>query len=590
MRRSSGWRAGALSSDRRSRRCTAISRRRGGASRRRNEADVILEDALGDRGTRDANDLPAVKATLDDLFRRAAASRPDALALIDPPDRSSFTDGAARRLTYAQADRAISALAARLRGFGLPTDSVVAIQLPNTVDNVVALLAVMRAGLIAAPLPLLWRHADAAAALSRVAARALIGCQRVGDVVHGDLAMQIAMETFTIRFLCGFGENLPDGVVPIDDIFTSSGVPPAIDRFGEAGDHVALVTFDIAPEGIVPVARSHAELIAGGLAAHLEARVEPEAVMLGALALASFAGLASTVVPWLLTGGTLVLHHPFAPSVFAAQCADEGCAVAVLPGAVAMRLADGGLTAPDVHTVLAIWRAPERLAGSGEWNGSATLVDVPVFREIGLLPSRRGADGKPLSFAAGRLVLPRGAPHGMHVLTVTRTAAGTLALSGPMLPHAPFPPGSQRRGAPRLKIAEGSIDTLYPCRAERETKLLTVDAPPAGMVSVGGYRFAPRAAQDLIAGIEDGSTLAALPDLLAGHRLAGAGADRDAICDALLAHGANPLLVAAFRRKPPKKTSAVYFSQKTCPDPLPAPFPGGGMGAPPYLAGRRIGH
>ena len=147
---------------------------------------MILEDALGDRGTHDANDLPAVKATLDDLFRRAAAAWPDALALVDPPDRPSFTDGPVRRLTYAEADRAISALAARLRGFGLPTDSVVAIQLPNTVESVIALLAVMRAGLIAAPLPLLWRHADAAAALSRVAARALIGCQRIGDTVHGD--------------------------------------------------------------------------------------------------------------------------------------------------------------------------------------------------------------------------------------------------------------------------------------------------------------------------------------------------------------------------------------------------------------------
>ena len=54
--------------------------------------------------------------------------------------------------------------------------------------------------------------------------------------------------------------------------------------------------------------------------------------------------------------------------------------------------------------------------------------------------------------------------------------------------------------------------------------------------------------QELVGGIEDGSTLAALPDVLAGHRLAGSGADRDAICDALLAHGANPLLVAAFPR------------------------------------------
>ena len=510
---------------------------------------MILEDTLGDRGSRDANDLPAVRATLDDLFRRAVAARPDALALIDPPDRTSITDGPVRRLTYAQADRAISALAARLRSFGLPTDSVVAIQLPNTVELVIALLAVARAGLIAAPLPLLWRHADAAAALSRVAARALIGCQRIGDTLHGDLAMHIAMETFTIRFLCGFGENLPDGVVPIDDIFAGGGEPPAIDRYGDAADHVSLVTFDITAEGIVPVARSHAELIAGGLAVHLEARIEPDAVMLGALALASFAGLASTVVPWLLTGGTLVLHHPFAPAVFAAQCAEERGAVAVLPGAMAMRLSDAGLIGSDLHSVLAVWRAPERLAASAVWSGAATLVDVAVFGEIGLVPSRRNADGKPSAIPSGRLVLPHGAAQGIHVLNIARATAGTLALSGPMVPHAPYPPGAERGGTPKLKVTDGGIDTGYPCRADRETKQLTIDGPPAGIVSVGGYRFALRAAQDLVAGIEDGSTLAALPDMLAGHRLAGAGADRDAICDALLAHGANPLLVAAFRAR-----------------------------------------
>jgi len=37
-------------------------------------------------------------ATLDDLFRRAAARRPDALALADPPNRASFTDAEARQL------------------------------------------------------------------------------------------------------------------------------------------------------------------------------------------------------------------------------------------------------------------------------------------------------------------------------------------------------------------------------------------------------------------------------------------------------------------------------------------------------------
>ena len=62
--------------------------------------------------------------------------------------------------------------------------------------------------------------------------------------------------------------------------------------------------------------------------------------------------------------------------------------------------------------------------------------------------------------------------------------------------------------------------------------------------------------------------------MLAGHRLAGSGADRDAICDALLAHGANPLLVAAFRarrparRRPPRLNNALNSALKTAPPAL----------------------
>ena len=101
--------------------------------------------------------------TLDDMFRRTAARRPDAIALADPPNRESFTDGAPRRLTYAEADRAISAIASQLRQLRLQTDSIVGIQLPNTVESVLTILGVLRAGMIAAPLPLLWRSIDAAA-------------------------------------------------------------------------------------------------------------------------------------------------------------------------------------------------------------------------------------------------------------------------------------------------------------------------------------------------------------------------------------------------------------------------------------------
>src|SRR5688572_14367732 len=47
------------------------------------------------------------RVTLDDLFRRALARHPLALALADPPNRESFTDHPPRRLTYVDADRKI---------------------------------------------------------------------------------------------------------------------------------------------------------------------------------------------------------------------------------------------------------------------------------------------------------------------------------------------------------------------------------------------------------------------------------------------------------------------------------------------------
>ena len=99
--------------------------------------------------------------TLDDLFRRAGVRPPTRWRWSIRANRLAFTDGAPRRLTYAQADRAIGAIAARLRQLGLATDAVVALQLPNTVESVLALLGILRAGMIAAPLPLLWHRQDA---------------------------------------------------------------------------------------------------------------------------------------------------------------------------------------------------------------------------------------------------------------------------------------------------------------------------------------------------------------------------------------------------------------------------------------------
>ena len=339
------------------------------------------------------------RATFDDLFRRAGVRHADALALIDPPNCESVIGHAPRRLTFAQADRAISALAAKLRGLGLQTDTVVAIQLANTVDSVIAFLGVLRAGMIAAPLPLLWREQDMVDALGRISAKAIITSTHVGadaqSTSFAEIAMRVAAKLFPIRFVCGFGREPADGVVPLDDVFAYAPGEffQLAPRPGPATVHVAVITFDVTGDGFVPIARSQRELIAGGF---LEGRLAPDATILSAIPIGSFAGIALTLVPWLLGGGTLALHHGFDPAAFAAQARVHDPLTVVLPGPALMPLADAGLLDGQIKTILALWRAPEPLAAAAPWRREAALVDIASFRETMLLPARRGPDGMPV--------------------------------------------------------------------------------------------------------------------------------------------------------------------------------------------------
>jgi hypothetical protein len=493
----------------------------------------------------------AGRSTLDDIFRRAAARRPDALALADPPNRPAVTDGEPRRLTFAQADRMVSAVAARLRRLGLGTDQIVGLQMANTVDAVVTLLGVLRAGLIATPLPLLWRQADCVAALSRIGARALIVSGRIGAVDHCALAMQVAAEVFQIRQVGGFGKDLPDGVIGFDDLYAADTAepPPAVDRPLNPAAHVAVITWDVAADGLVPVARSHFELLAGGAAIALESRVEQDAVILGSLALGSLAGLALAVIPWLLVGGTLALHHPFDDDVFLRQLDDEQSTAVVVPAALALRLGESGALARrgTLKTVIAAWRAPERMTASATWRDPAIgLVDVPVFGETAVLAMRRVND-RPTPLGIGPVTAPRGSPGALNVAEVARTAVGTIALRGPLVPKFPLPFEIDLAARPAFAVgADGFADTGLPCTLDPATRTLAISGPPAGIVGVGGYRFAERMLDELAAEAAPSGRIEVRPDALAGRRLAGSARDAERVREELSQRGVNPLIVAAF--------------------------------------------
>jgi hypothetical protein len=496
------------------------------------------------------------RLTVDEVFHRIALKYPERPALLDAPNRQTFTDGAPRRLTYAEADRVVAAIAGRLHRMGLGADAIVAVQLPNTVENVLTLLGVLRAGLIAAPLPLLWRRAETVAALGRLGVKAFVTCGRVGTFNSCQFAMRVASELFSIRYVCSLGDDVPDGVVRFDDLLRAERLDPAPPIEGErqhdAASHLAFITFDVGAGGIVPVARNHLEAIAGGLGVALEGRLAQDARIVSTIAPASFAGLSLTLMPWLLAAGTLSLHHPFDAEVLAKQRRDGDCRTLIVPGEVALRLAEAGAFAADGSGgggVIAAWRAPERLAASPAWRErGAALVDASIFGEAGLVVARRGADGRPMPIPLGPVVAPRGSPGAVVVVEVVPTASGTVAVRGPMAPRYSFPPGIERSGLAHFAIdGVGLVDTGYTCRVDPASKAMVVTGPPPSIVSVGGYRFPLQELQEAVGRLDSSANIAALPDPLLGQRLEGHAGQRHAVEAALNAVGLNPLVAAAFR-------------------------------------------
>jgi len=494
--------------------------------------------------------LSGSDATLDGLFRRIGVRNPDALALVDPPNRADFTGGQPRALTYADADRAISAFATRLRSFGLYSDTVVAIQLGNTVESVVALLGVLRAGMIAAPIPLLWRQKDMTEALGRVGARVIVTAPRIGACAHTEIAMQVAAELFPIRYVCGFGADPGDGVVPLDDIFDAADtVLPVQDRRpGNPAAHVAAITYDLTGDGWIPLARSHAELTAGGLSVFLESGLAAGTPILSTIPLGSFAGLSLMLLPWLLSGGTLHLHHGFDADAFAAQSASLRGGMVVVPAPALADMADAGLL-DQAGTVAALWRAPERMASDARWRGAAALIDIACFGEIGLIAARRAADGMPAPIPCGAVSNPRNAAGAVVSLATMRTKANTLALRGPMVPVTAFPPGAD--APPFAADDAGFVDTGFPCRIERDSGTLTISAPPGGYAGIGYYRFRQHDLESDVAGVDPAATIVALPDAMLGQRLAGSAPDRTALQEQAQARGLNALIAGAFRSRKP---------------------------------------
>jgi len=476
--------------------------------------------------------------TLDGLAARWAREQADKVAIND----------SGKSLTWGEVDAAVDKLAARFLSLGLEADNVVAVQLDNSVEMPLVLLAIFRANLIAAPLPPLWRHYEITGALAQIAPKAIITRTRIGDHDHAMMMRDVALETFSVRQVMAFGDDIPDGIMDINDIHDSASPVEALDveKRQTPADHVATMCWwtdsDPLPR---PIARCHNHWIAASLPTLLEAHITGDDTIISAQYMTGLGALACVFGPWLLSGAKLALHEPLDVKTFIAQSDSEKATLVVLPAPMSEVMANL-FAFTGIERAVCIWpdlyRArQERLQGLGDWK--VPVVDVCLLGEAALYAGKRSPETPlgqiPVGFysplAAGgdeqKLMETRVKGGVQHAGAKAPVLGGEILVRGPMVPSDGLGPASRRAfkadttGRGTELLTGDFTATGIQCAISGTTPpMIEPVAPHIGVTIVGGLTVSLAELDQCYNQVDNVSEAVAfsVDDKLLGNRVCGA--------------------------------------------------------------------
>lgn len=274
--------------------------------------------------------------TLADLFQHNVAATPAAVALVDPPNRAELTSGPSQRFTYAELAEQVDRLASGLLQLGLTTDDVIMVQLPNIVELPIVYLAAARLGVIVSPLPVQYRTHELRQTLGIVAPKAFITTLHFGGFNYVAMVQSLQSHAPSLKTIIALGDGLPEGVVSFDGLLAAPPDAARLQAHRAAHPIDANDTFTICwtsgteaePKG---VPRSHNHWIAIAYTTTDGAQIARGDTLLNPFPMVNMSAIGGMLVPWLLTGGKLVMHHPLNLGVFLAQIKTERVSYTVVP-------------------------------------------------------------------------------------------------------------------------------------------------------------------------------------------------------------------------------------------------------------------
>lgn len=277
--------------------------------------------------------------TLYDLFLENVRNKPTALAAVDPLNREAICSGAPQRFTYEQLQEKVEQLSAFLLKTGIRKEDIVGIQLPNTVELLMTYLAILRIGAIATPFPVQYRKHEYRTLLNFTEAKAVITMTNIFKHDAAQDFIDVKQEVSSLETIFAWGDNPPVDAVSLENLDLT------VEDLQQANEICASVTntpndvFTIcwtsgtegSPKG---VPRTHNEWCISAYASVDAVGFVEDDILLNTFPMVNMAGLGGMFVPWLLTGCTLIMHHPFDLPTFLKQIAIERATYTLAPPAL----------------------------------------------------------------------------------------------------------------------------------------------------------------------------------------------------------------------------------------------------------------
>src|SRR3990172_4201178 len=148
--------------------------------------------------------------------------RPATAALWDRhaalvPDREALADSRVR-LTWADVKSWTDRVALGLLDLGFQRDDVIVVQLPNVVELPLVLVALQKAGVLALPLMMYFRHSEVGHALEFTGARGIVMVPQFGSFDYAGMARELGPRAARLKHVFSAGDSLPPGWVSLSEM------------------------------------------------------------------------------------------------------------------------------------------------------------------------------------------------------------------------------------------------------------------------------------------------------------------------------------------------------------------------------------